>query len=415
MRDQVRTIRIGCHHLRVPALFASYRLGDCPTSGLKDFPWNLTQTEALLINAYDFTRPKYAAWLNNGWNPSAYLKFPKKPLLIDSGAYYFRKHPEIDVTPAEVLEIQLRSKADVAVALDHPFTPDAADKPKRITTTIKNTDVLLRLLTQKQGATGIDFMPVIHGHTRRSILGCIQRLRSLADKYEVPVLDHVGIGSLAPLAQRGNAQLAVDVIRTVRRELPTSQIHCFSMGSALLMLLAFRAGADSVDSQSWIVSAGFKLAQLPGHYVVRMGKREYSSGQKFSGAMRRFASRLETLAKNESFSVRDWHTGKELEITSKDVRKQYVRSLVDEDSNENVHNRACHNLWVFNFEVQQYRAAAMAGKLDDFVNNRVTGTRYEAANAALTEELKKDSRATRQRDRRRTPMSNNAIVKSLRQ
>ena len=268
MREGNLQLLVGTQSLQAPALFASYRLGDYPTSGLKCLPWAITQTEAVLINAYDFTRPKYAAWLNNGWNPNKYLQVGRRPFIIDSGAYYFLKDTSISVSPQDILKIELQSKAHVGVALDHPFPPDAKDKQKRIATTIHNTHIMAREMADVTSSMAL--MPVIHGHTKRQLLGCIQRLRQIADRQHQPLLNHVGIGSLAPLAQRGDATLAVEVIRQVRTELPNSQIHCFSMGSALLMLLAFYSGADSVDSQTWMVSAGFKLAQLPGHYVTRM-------------------------------------------------------------------------------------------------------------------------------------------------
>jgi len=337
----------------------------------------MTRTEALLINAYDFTRPKYRKWLENGWNPESYLSFARKPILIDSGAYYFRKKDNITVSPEGILDIQLRSQADVGVVLDHPFPPDAQDKAQRIATTIRNTDTMLSHLLEV--GADIDVMPAIHGHTKRAIRGCIKKYRHLADKYNLPLLDHVGIGSLAPLAQTGDIKLAASVIHEVRRELPTSQIHCFSMGSALLMLLAFYSGADSVDSQSWIVSAGFKLAQLPGYYVVRMGKKEYNDETKFREAMRKFRHRLKYIHEKEQYTVKDWNTGKLLDISDAASREQYVESLVDLKSNEHVHNRACHNLWTYNFEVRQYRDAMKRGVLDDFLKARLASTRYKAA------------------------------------
>lgn len=377
MKAKGRTITLGEHRLRVPALFASYRLGDYPTSGLRCLPWNMTRTEALLINAYDFTQRKYKNWLNNGWRPDTYLRFSRRPILIDSGAYYFRKNEGISIDPGDVLDIEIKSQADVGVVLDHPFPPDAPDKARRISRTIRNTEIMLKHLVNR--GADMTLMPAIHGHTPRAIRGCIDRLRRLADEHECPLLDHVGIGSLAPLAQRGHATLAVEVIHHVRRALPDSQIHCFSMGSGLLMLLAFYSGADSADSQSWIVSAGFKLAQLPGHYVVRMGKREYKSDRKFHTAMRLFRRRMGDLANREGFAAKDWDTGSLLDLTDAATRRDYVDNLVDLNSNEHVHNRACHNLWTFNFEVRQYRAAAEAGRLEAFLTSRLTGTRYQAA------------------------------------
>ena len=374
MFDHEKTISLGNHELKVPALFASYRLGDYPTSGLRKFPWAMTRTEALLINAYDFTRRKYQHQLASGWNAAKDLSFPAKPIIIDSGAYYFMKKSNISMTPSEVLDIELRSNADVGVALDHPFPPDAEDKAKRIATTIRNTEIMARELSGT--AQTMSLMPVIHGHTPAHIHKCINQLRSIADRYHTPLLDHVGIGSLAPLAQCGDAKLAVDVIHTVRQALPRSQIHCFSMGSALLMHLAFYSGADSVDSQTWMVSAGFKLAQLPGHYVMRMAKREYKGEEKFRQAMAQFRQRLAILADQEGFTAKDWLSGHSIDLTQSAARKRYVENLIDLKSNEHVHNRACHNLWSFNFEVRQYRKAKYDGLLDEFLQSRLADTRY---------------------------------------
>lgn len=376
--EQGKIILFGKHRLRAPALFASYRLGDYPTAGLRFLPWDITETEALLINAYDFTRPKFRSLLENGWNPSAYLRFRDKPVLIDSGAYYFRKKANIgDIKPETILEIELKSRADIGVVLDHPFLPDAMDKADRIDTTIRNTETMLKGLTERR--TAMELMPVVHGHTPEEVRDCIQRIRRLMEVYGTGEITRVGIGSLAPLAQRGNAHLAAQVIQTVRKELPDAHIHCFSMGSALLMLLAFYCGADTVDSQSWILSAAFKLAQLPAHYVVRMARRDYKTSHDFRQSMARFGERLKYLADEEGFFVKDWDTGEILDLQSKDVRNQYIQSLVDEKSNENIHNRACHNLWVYNFEVRQARQAIAEGCFEQFVENRLKGTRYRRA------------------------------------
>lgn len=376
-REQGKVIFFGKHKLRVPALFASYRLGDCPGAGLRFLPWDITETEALLINAYDLKRPKFQSLLNDGWNPATHLRFPNKPILIDSGAYYFRRHENIVATPNDILQIELQSRADVGVVLDHPFPPDVMDKAKRIETTIKNTEAMLKALKHRR--TTMELMPVVHGHTPQAVRGCLQRIKRVLETYGSGDLTRVGIGSVAPLAQHGNVHLAVDIIHTVRKQLPDAHIHCFSMGSALLMLLAFYCGADTVDSQSWILSAAFKLAQLPGHYVMRMARREYKTDDDFRQSITCFNDRLKRLADEEGFFVKDWNTGEKLDIHSKSVRRQYVQNLVDVRRNENIHNRACHNLWVYNWEVRQYRQALIEDRLEQFVESRLANTRYKRA------------------------------------
>lgn len=373
----VRLLRFGRRQLVSPSIFASYRLGDHPTAGLKSIPWELTNTAAVLVNAYDFTRRRFANRLaEDGWSLSTFLNSGDRPVLIDSGAYYFCKKDDMDVTPEEILDIQCKSGADVAVSLDHPFHPAAPDKHRRIDRTVRNTERMLR--HAKASHRYIPLMPVVHGHTPQAIRGCLSRLQRCFSE-EGFRMERLGIGSVAPLAQSGKAELAAEIIIEVRNHLPDTHIHCFSMGSALLMLLAFYCGADTVDSQSWIISAAFKYAQLPGHYVTRLARRDYSSYYHFKKARQAFAEKLRILSLEEGFFVRDWSSGELLELSSPAVREQYVSSLVDLKSNEHVHNRACHNLWVYNVEVQQARRAIVSGNFEHFVMKRLEGTRYRKA------------------------------------
>src|ERR1700682_5400445 len=232
--EEGRQIDFGPHNLRPPVLFAGYRMGDMPTSGLRAFPWDITETEALLINAYDFTKPKYHAVIQNGWHPARDLNFSGKPILIDSGAYYFLKNKNLGVSPSEILNIEIRSKAHVGVILDHPFTPEARDKSRRIARTLKNTAAMLKASEERRST--FDLMPVLHGHSREALQGCLRRLRRISKKHGNEELTRVGIGSVAPFAQRGDARRATQIIATVRELLPAAHIHCFSMGSPLLIL-----------------------------------------------------------------------------------------------------------------------------------------------------------------------------------
>ena len=162
------TIRFGPYGLRPPVLFAGYRMGDVPTAGLRKFPWDMTGTEALLINAYDFTKPKYKKVIENGWNLSRDLQFKNRPVLIDSGAYYFLKDDSVTVTPTQVLGIERQSQAHVGVVLDHPFLPEARNKSQRIARTLLNTKIMLR--DNGRVPSHLELMPVVHGHNRKALL-----------------------------------------------------------------------------------------------------------------------------------------------------------------------------------------------------------------------------------------------------
>lgn len=244
-----------------------------------------TETQALLINAYDFTKPKFNAIIQNGWSPSRDLNFFDKPIMIDSGAYYFLKNHNIAIDPADILQIEIRSKAQVGVVLDHPFLPEARDKWRRIARTLKNTASMFKAVRNLHSP--FELMPVLHGHSKKVLEKSLKNLQRVSWRYRGRGLTRVGIGSVAPLAQRGDARRAAEIIATARKLLPDAHIHCFSMGSPLLMLLAVYAGADTMDSQTWIVSAAFKYAQVPGSYAVRLARRDYQTYWAFPPLQRR--------------------------------------------------------------------------------------------------------------------------------
>ena len=147
---------------------------------------------------------------------------------------------------------------------------------------------------------GFELIPVLHGHDKKTLS------RAFDDIVEIwgqkPVI--VGIGSLAPLARNGNKRTVIDVILNARQLLPNAHIHCFSLGSALLMLFAFYCGADTVDSQTWIMSAAFKQVQLPGFHLTRFSSREAEKAPvKYERNRRAFAQHLLRLITEEGFAV----------------------------------------------------------------------------------------------------------------
>ena len=73
------------------------------------------------------------------------------------------------------------------------------------------------------------------------------------------------------------------------------------------MLFAFYCGADTVDSQSWIISAAFKNVQLPGFPWTRFSSREQEKdSDKYEEKRNAFADRLLELIGEEEFAVKDW-------------------------------------------------------------------------------------------------------------
>lgn len=376
---------IGSKELQVPNIWASYRIGDCPNAGLHFHPWVITGTRALLINAYDLLanrRTRAIARRIMGVEASLQrlVEFDG-PVMLDSGAFNFLRSREISITPIDVLEIGLQVQADVVVVLDHPFPPgmDTAEVRRRLEHTKANTRVMYQAWQDKLADVErrrIKLMPVLHGHDDETLA------RSLEDIVAVfgTEPDMVGIGSLAPLAQNGHVRKAIDVILRARRMLPRAHIHVFSMGSALLMLFAFYCGADTVDSQTWIMSAAFKQVQVPGHHLTRLSRKEAEKDPDgYERTRRAFARQMLYLIEYEGFSVKEWDTGRAWTIRSEDEALEYLDYLEDRNGINHIHRRACHNLYAFNFEVARVRQEMERGNLENFIASRIRSTTYRRA------------------------------------
>ncbi len=368
-----------------PNLFASYRIGDFPRARLRFHPWEITSTQAVLVNAFDLlantrTRMFTPKIKEKPGKLHEYIEF-NGPLMLDSGAFNFQKQTNISIDPVDVLSIGIEFKVNISVILDHPFLPksEAKEKNKRWKNTVKNTHIMFEELNSLNGCVpnGFQLMPVIHGHNPRTLK---RRLNSIIQicGADPPI---VGIGSLAPLALNGNKRTAIDIICKVRELLPNSHIHCFSMGSALLMLFAFFCGADTVDSQSWMLSAAFKNVQLPGFHWTRFSQREKEKDTvKYKQNRQAFAIHLLQLIENEGFTVKEWDSkdGEVWSIRNKCDALSYIDYLEDRDGKNHIHRRACHNLSVFNFEANRVRQEMKKGKssLETFIESRMKSTVY---------------------------------------
>lgn len=364
----------------IPNLFASYRISDFPRAGLLCHPWEMTGTQAVLVNAFDLLANKRTQMVSSKIrekqsNLHEFIEFAG-PLMLDSGAFNFQSEPQISIDPLDVLSIGIEFKVDISVVLDHPFLPTSGPRAKgeRWKKTVENTHKMFKQFDSLNGHVPDDFqlMPVLHGHSPRTLK------RRLDDIIKIcgPNPPIVGIGSLAPLARNGSKRKVIDIICKVRKLLPNSHIHCFSMGSALLMLFAFYCGADTVDSQSWMLSAAFKNVQLPGFHWTRFSPRERKKDpEKYEETRRAFAEHLLLLISEEKFAVKDWNSGEPWSINSEQEALAYLDSLEDKDGKNNIHYRACHNLYAFNFEAKRVRQEK--DDLETFISNRLNNTIYK--------------------------------------
>ena len=369
--------------LEIPNLFASYRIGDCPHAGIHHPPWEMTGTQAVLVNAFDLlenhrTRRFTSEIRSVEGTLREYIHFDG-PLMLDSGGFNFQKQDKISISSLDVLKIGMEFEADVSVVLDHPFLPtsEPEEKRDRWANTVANTEEMFKKLKCSDSNLPDYFhlMPVLHGYDTEPL----KRSRDCIVKIwgeEPPI---VGIGSLAPLALNGSKRTVIDVICTVRQLLPSAHIHCFSLGSALLMLFAFYCGADTVDSQSWIISAAFKNVQLPGFPWTRFSSREKEKDPvKYERNCDAFADRLLELVSTEGFAVKDWDKQENWRISDKKDALAYLNYLEHRDGEKHIHRRACHNLYAFNFEASRVREEKKkgVGALETFIRGRMKSSVY---------------------------------------
>ncbi len=374
--------RIGNKKLATPSVFASYRIADFPRAGLRFHPWQVTETTSVLLNAYDLiANPrtcKYTAEIRKrGEALGEYIEF-SGPVMLDSGAFNFLQHQEISITSGAVLDIALELRANACVVLDHPFPPHASpdEIDARLKRTFENTRAMIKKLEKaKNIPPHFQLMPVLHGHDEKTLAKALKQVRSAIGRDP----EIVGVGSLAPLAQNGSKKVVVDVISTVRQMLPDAHIHCFSMGSALLMLLAFYCGADTVDSQTWIMSAAFKYVQLPGFYMTRFSRREAETNPKYKSLRHRFAQQLVYLCEAEGFVVQNWDTCEAWPVPNEQAALKYLDFLMDRKGVNHIHRRACHNLYAFNFEAKRVRQliARPRPEFENFIHSRLHSTLYK--------------------------------------
>lgn len=359
---------------------ASYRIGDYPFAGLKLLPWKVAPCDGVLINAYDFLKNhrtlRYARTLLAQEHPLASLELPDE-LILDSGAYYFVRSNTADIDPAKIVELAIQLGVSEVVTLDHPFPPGQApaEIAKRIKTTAMNTKEMAKHL-KSRSVSGLSLIPALHGHDRATLLESYNSQPVIKN----PETKKVGVGSLAPLAQKGALRQAALAMLHAREILAEKHMHVFSVGSPLAMHFAFLCGADSVDSQSWMMSAAFKQVHLPGLAQLRLSTREKERDPNVYEARRkRFEIQLLRLQREERFYVKDWESGECIHLRDEKDAMAYTDLLEDGPRGSRVHWRACHNLAVGTFEARRITQEIDKGTFPEFLHARHKGGPYYKA------------------------------------
>lgn len=286
-------------------------------------------------------------------------------IMMDSGGFLFQKKDEININPAEILDLYYSLKPEFGVVMDHPMDPSKSFKVNhnRWLKTIENTKLMLT--NHSENNSEISLVPVIHGYTTNEIKKACKAIHKITNP------EVVGIGSLVPLMMdkqsksirgsngKGARYFAIEAINIVREEFPDSLIHVFGVGGTTTMHLMFSLGVDSVDSMGWRLKAAFGAIQLPG-----VGDRfitPKNNGKGRSGLSEEEESLLEEC-------VCPICKGKDLKERKKEL---------DNADPKNFQNRAIHNSHVFKEEAELFIRNVEKGRMIDFIEERLARSPYK--------------------------------------
>lgn len=344
--DSYTNARLGILNLngkkiKTPVLWLVCSIKDKPR------PWEYFNVKTIMVNAYEiFVKKITINSIHKFLNTNGLI-------MMDSGGFQLMKK-NISITPSEILKIYKQTEPDVGVVLDFPLDPSNMDnRLDRWKKTLKNTKFML------DNSHDIVLMPVIHGYTLKEIKKACHEIKKITDP------KFVGIGSLVPIIRNmktsnisklngiNTIEFMIKKILTVRKEFPDAFLHVFGIGSVATMHLMFSLGADSVDSLSWRMKAGFGAIQLPG-----IGDRFISpnNGRK----------RLE-----EDYLLKKCECPICIGKSLNDRKK-----ALDNSKHGTFYNRAIHNAYTFKEEEHEFHKALCDGNLMNFLEKRLGGSKY---------------------------------------
>jgi len=155
--------------------------------------------------------------------------------------------------PKAILEKQ-EQIAEVGFTLDIPVPLDCepAEAERRLQASLNNALWALKN-RRRQDLVLYASLPVYN----------VQTTRVMAEKLSETGFDGIALGGLVP--RRHQHDLLIELVRTVKAVAPNLPLHLFGMGQPDLCARLFAAGADSVDSSSWVrYAASGKLFGIEG-------------------------------------------------------------------------------------------------------------------------------------------------------
>lgn len=330
-KSGIGQIEVNGKKIETPLLMFGYRLGDRPRAWENED----IQLDALMLNAYEFTKKKKRSESIFDQGIHEFLNFDKF-ILMDSGGFYFQKSGNIDVEPLQILDYIEKSKPDMGVTLDFPLEyGNEKENKKRIEITIKNTSKMIE-------HSKIPLMTVIHGFNSKKINEFIKKLN-----YDPEI---IGIGSQAGLLYPFRVNKVINIIDTVfyiRKKYPGRFLHLLGIGSPRLIPLFFLIGVDSLDAKTWLWKAVRHMIYYKGQIVC---------------------------IKDDGHSWTPSYDGNNYHCECPICKKEGFNGLLGK---ENWIKRGIHNAWSYQKEVDTIKEKIRSDELKEYVESLLKGTIYE--------------------------------------
>jgi tRNA-guanine family transglycosylase len=317
-------------------------------------PWLEIPNCTIMTNAYDIIKNGRLeqSVRNQGIHNELGLK--NEICAMDSGGYQFISRGEGEkINPELVLNLQNASKVDIAVALDYPILLDYS--PQKAIALAKKSLENIKLAHDKI-KHGIEVLPVLHGTTPNDIVKYFEKVNKIGD-FKI-----YGIGGVVPQMKQSNTSHKryfniIDRVIEARKQLnkidQNKLLHIFGVGSPLAGLIFLLAGADSIESISWIMNAKYFLV-----YQDKYGARKVSDKKTL----------CTTSVKWEEYDC-SCPICKKRELTE-------IEELMKKRGNEGFKNRAMHNAFVYQRILYHAKDAIRKNRLIEFCEERLGQHRF---------------------------------------
>ncbi|NHJ49674.1 MAG: tRNA-guanine transglycosylase [Asgard group archaeon] len=317
-------------------------------------PWLEIPNCSIMTNAYDILQNGRLEKEVREHGIHEKLGLISEVCAMDSGGFQFITKGEGEkIDPVAILDLQIASGVDIAVGLDYPILMNHTNEEAALFTnkSLQNIE-----LAYKSIKNGTEVMPVLHGTSAKEIASYFNKVKKIGD-FKI-----YGVGGLVPQMQQRNTSHKryfniIDRVFEARQQLNSLDdnilLHLFGVGSPLAGLLFLLAGADSIESISWIMNAKYFLV-----YQDKYGARKVS--QK--------TTMVTTPVKWDEYECRC--------PICKDQDLKEIEQLMKISGNDGFRNRAMHNAFVYQRILYNARAAIRENRLMEFCEEQLGSHRF---------------------------------------